>query len=197
MREHEIANALAEKASALDAMVAQRKFGPEYVTLSHEVLALERQLAETRQEPHAVEWSAGTEWNGMCSFPTVIGNGLRCAIMWTTKTREHAVLVFRSLAGYRLSDVGDEIIDAHPLTGKGLAPYRAFVVERSPWLAELRAIDSVHPGHDAARWTAMQHYLMSFKDRMFEALATETRFVGVFPTFDKATTAAIAEIEGR
>ena len=80
----------------------------------------------------------------MAYFPIVVGGGFSCAIVFATKAQQHAVLGFGSIAGYKLTDVSDETIEGHPLTGKGLAAHRAFLVKNSPWIKELEAIDRVH-----------------------------------------------------
>jgi hypothetical protein len=179
---------LKAKSRALEQMVQQRRFGPEYWTLHDDVLRLERVLAEMRGEPHAVELSLerGQAWPGMAHFTTVGGDSFNCSVLFITQTREHMALSFSSVAGYKLTDVSDEVIEGHPLTGKGLTAYGAFVVKNSPWVKELESIDRVHPQHAPERWRTSQHYLLCFKDRMFEAIARNVQLTGPFSTVDEA-----------
>jgi hypothetical protein len=187
----EILNA---KNRALEQMVQQRRFGLEYRTLHDEILHLERVLAETHGEPHAVELSLGEGWGGMAHFSVVVGNSFRCAVVFVTKMREHSALGFSSVAGYKLTDVSDEIIEGHWLTGKGLTAYGAFVVKHSPWINELELVDRVHPQHSAERWQMSRHYLLCFKDRMFEAIAQDVRHIGTFGSADEAFNRAVKHL---
>ena len=91
-------------------------------------------------------------------------------------------------------DVGDEIIEAHPLTGKGLTAYRTFLVKNSPWVKELEEIDKSHPQHDAMRWRKLQHYMLCFKDRIFEAISETSELLGTFPTLDEAIRQALMQL---
>jgi hypothetical protein len=182
------------KTRALEHLVQQRRFGPEYRALHDEVLNLERVIADSRGEPHAVEFSLGENWGGMAHFSTVVGNSFGCAVVLVTQTREHVALGFSSVAGYKLTDVSDEIIQGHPLTGKGLTAYGAFVVRHSPWINELELIDRVHPQHSAARWRASRHYLLAFKDRMFEAIAQDVQHIGTFGGADEAFNRALEHV---
>jgi len=68
MTDEEIEQSLHIQRRALDEMVQQRRSGPEYRLLLDEVLRLERLLAETRKEPHAVEWSLEDGWPGVAHF---------------------------------------------------------------------------------------------------------------------------------
>lgn len=54
-------------------------------------------------------------------------------------------------------------------------------MKHSAWIAELEAIDRVHP----QRWRNVQHYLLCFKDRMFEAIALGVQQLGTFGSTDE------------
>jgi hypothetical protein len=185
---------LAARRQTLELLLQQRRSGPEIHALQDEVLDLERAVAAERAEPHAVPWSPGEIWNGMAYSPVVFGDAFGCAIVFATRARTQAVVSFRTAAGYRLTDISDETIEGHPLTGRGLIAYRAFIVKNSPWVAELEAIDKVHPQHDAERWRTSQHYLLCFKDRMFEAICRDVQVLGVFGAFDDALRRAADEL---
>jgi predicted GIY-YIG superfamily endonuclease len=49
----------------------------------------------------------------------------------------------------------------------------------------------------AVRWRQSEHYLLCFKDRMFEAIAQEMRVVGSFATQVEALEHAISELSVR
>jgi hypothetical protein len=185
---------LEAKGRALELMVQQRRFGPEYRALHDEVLRLERVLADKRGEPHAVEFSLGQAWHGMAHFCAVVGDSFSCAVVFTTLKRQHVMLSFSSVAGYKVTDVSDEIIEGHPLTGKGLTAYGAFVVKNSPWIEELESIDRVHPQHAPERWRTSKHYLICFKDRLFEAVAQDVQLAGTFGKVEEALNQAVAHV---
>ncbi len=189
-----VVDLLATKRDSLSLLVQQRRFGPEYRILLDEVLQLERAVAERRGEPHAVEVALAA-WNGMAYYPMVFGSASNCAIVFATREREYATFAFSEAAGYKLTDVSDETIQGHPLTGKGLTPYRAFVVKNSQWIGELEAVDRVHPQHVAEKWHNSHHYLLCFKDRMFEAIAQDVQLIGTFRASAEALGQAMRHVE--
>jgi len=65
----------------------------------------------------------------------------------------------------------DEVFHGHPLYGKGLGGYQPLVVEYSPWIKELEAINSVHSGYRPERWRTFHHYIFGFHDSTFECVA--------------------------
>ena len=199
MNLHNTAEALAAKQHELDLLVGSRRHGPEFGILYNEVLRLERTLAQERGEPHADVFQLGDVWDGMLAyFPTVVGDAFGCSVVFEAKERTaHAVLHFSGVAGYKQTDVNDEIIEGHPLNGKGLSAWGSFVVKNSPWIQELEAVDRVHPQHDPDRWRKSQHYLLSFKDQMFEAIAQDLQQVGVFATEDEALAQALSLLNSR
>ena len=185
-------NSTAEALDALNrelaSLLSQRRLGPEYGAIHDEALRLERILAEERGEPYAAVFPLGDVWEGMLAYsPTVAGNAFSCTVVFETKKRTaYAVVSFLRIAGYKLTDISDEIIEGHALIGKGLKAYGSFVVKNSSWLRELQSVDAVHPQHDPERWRKSQHYLLCFKDRMFEAIAQEVQVVGTFATKNEA-----------
>jgi hypothetical protein len=179
-------DALAARSSELAQRARRRQFGAEYFALEQEVLHLERAVAEQRGEPHAVEMPMGDVLSGTPLMSAVFGNAFSCAIVFPTKARQYAVLQFLLTEGYKLTGVGDETIRGHSLTGRGLDPWCAFVVKNSPWLAGLEAVDRTHPQHRPETWRKRQHYLLSFKDNMFEAIAQDVQLVGIFTTEEEA-----------
>jgi hypothetical protein len=190
-------DALAAKSSELAQRTRRRQFGAEYFELEQEVLRLERAVADQRGEPHAVEMPLGDVLNGTPLMSAVIGDASSCALVFATNAHGYAVLQFRLTVGYKLTGVGDEIIRGHALTGRGLDPWCGFVVKNSPWLAELEAVDRIHPQHHPENWRKKQHYLLSFKDRMFEAIAQDVHVVGVFATEEDAIQQALNLIRKR
>jgi hypothetical protein len=55
-------------------------------------------------------------------------------------------------------------------------PGDLFVVHRSPWHEEARAMNAVHPQYDPAHWQEVRHYFAFLWDYTFECLATGFEF---------------------
>ncbi len=66
---------------------------------------------------------------------------------------------------------GDEISLSHPLAARGLRPYGAYEVIRSPWIRELAAADAVHPRHRPDSFAKKRHFIFTFHDSTFECIA--------------------------
>lgn len=199
MNEENLEEALAIKKRSLDEIgkqMRQRFSATEYTAALNEVLQLERLVAERHGAPHAVEWSVPDIWQGMTLDFLVIGGQLSCCVLFETrpKSNQFNVLEFKMVAGYKLTDVNDEIIEAHPLAGRGLTAYGAFIVRNSPWLLEVKTINKSHPQYDSKNWQNIQHYMLCFKDRLFETLAKNFALVGTFETIDNAIGAALERI---
>src|SRR5882724_12195477 len=120
---------LIARSQTLTLLLQQRRFDTEYWTLQDEVLDLERAVAAERGVPYAEPWSLGEFWNGMTPYPVVLADALDCTITFAARPNRHAVLCFRAVAGYKTTDLSDETIEGHPLTGRGLVPHRAFRVK--------------------------------------------------------------------
>jgi hypothetical protein len=58
------------------------------------------------------------------------------------------------------------------LSGHGQEPYTAQLVKNSHWLAEIEAINKVHPLYDPQHWKKCHHYIFWFHDTTFECIAT-------------------------
>jgi len=77
---------------------------------------------------------------------------------------------------FRFGSPNDEVWHGHYLHDRGMEGYTAQVVVNSPWLAEVRAINSVHSRYDPASWEAMKHFIFWFHDDTFECLAESLQF---------------------
>ena len=71
----------------------------------------------------------------------------------------------------------DEALSGHPLSRFGLEPYRAYEVLGSAWIEELSARNSVHPNHRGDSFADMHHFLFTFKDELFECVASGYQLV--------------------
>ncbi|NOU34758.1 MAG: hypothetical protein HOO96_43260 [Polyangiaceae bacterium] len=107
-----------------------------------------------------------------------------------------AVVRFDRVASARMGTPNDETLHGHPLHGKGLEIYGAHRVEGSRWLAELQAIDAVHPQHSAHIWEERHHYLLAFHDDVFECIARSFTAEVKRTTVASACRAALEEVMG-
>jgi len=86
----------------------------------------------------------------------------------------------------------DEVLNGHPLYGRGLNYYRLHAVEDSAWLRELRAIEAVHPKAPAKPFENSRHFVLIFHDTTLEAVATDLKVIGTYHSRADAMTAMTA-----
>jgi hypothetical protein len=82
---------------------------------------------------------------------------------------------FERVLAVRSGAPNHEVLQGHPLHGRGLGAYRAHTVENSSWVKALRAVDSVHAQFDARAWDSCVHYALTFHDELFECVADAVR----------------------
>ena len=156
-------------------------------------LTAERALAAARGEEYAVPFELGVQWSGGAPLPHLISSGLRSFVAfyleepdpdWDgTYTRivdptdegveSLALAEFKGSVAVKLGPPNDEVLHGHPLYGRGLDFYGAYVVENSRWLAELIEINRVHRGFNPQTWQEQRHFLLVFHDETVEAIARD------------------------
>lgn len=82
-----------------------------------------------------------------------------------------AVVEFRHPYAHISGPPNDEAFIGHPLAGRGLHPYGAFLVEDSSWIRALERMNSVHEHHRPERFWKLTHYVFAFHDSTFECVA--------------------------
>src|SRR5207249_10492606 len=75
-----------------------------------------------------------------------------------------ALAEFEGSVAVKLGPPNDEVLDGHPLYGRGLSGDGAYVIENSRWLQELIAINRVHERFDPHSWQDKRHFLLVFHD---------------------------------
>lgn len=65
----------------------------------------------------------------------------------------------------------DEVLQGHPLWGRGLGFYGAFMVQNSSLVRRLETMNSVHERHDPKKFKELKHYVITFHDSTFECVA--------------------------
>jgi len=70
----------------------------------------------------------------------------------------------------RYGSPNDEGRDAHPLTRYGALTYGFYEVKNSSWIEEQMIGNRSHPRHSDDMFKNEKHYIVCFKDVMFEAI---------------------------
>lgn len=84
-----------------------------------------------------------------------------------------AVAKFTVCLASKFGYPGNETLTGHPYHKYGLNYFSGFLVEDSPWIEELKKIDSIHPYHDSSKYKEFKHYVFTFHDTTFECIAEE------------------------
>jgi hypothetical protein len=151
----------------------------------------ERELACAKGEEYAVPLDFPVKWDIGAPLPHVLQNDNRTFLTFyvhepdpnwhgtyvTLKdpgdgsVESLALVEFIGCHSAKLGTPNDEVLNGHPLYGKGLVSYTAQMVENSRWLAELEGINKVHPCYKPAHWRDAKHYVFWFHDTTFECVA--------------------------
>ena len=197
MSPDEIEERLAEAQVRLDrakAALAPKHQGgewEEYFAAREALLKLERVLAAAKGEEHAVPLDFPVRWDIGAPLPHVLQSDSKAFLTFYVREPDHdwdgtcvtvkdpgdgsveslALVEFLGCISAKLGSPNDEVFEGHPLNGKGLYCYTAQRVVNSRWLAELKAINSVHSCYNPARWRKLKHYVFWFHDTTFECVA--------------------------
>jgi hypothetical protein len=191
--EERLAAAKARRDAAAKALAPRHKGGEweEFRAAQQAVLVAERELAASRKEEHAVPLDFPVQWSTGAPLPHLLVNDQRALLIFLVHTpdpswdgsyatmkdpaREDAeslaLVEFKRCSSAKLGSPNDEVLEGHPLAGKGLEPYSAQLVKSSRWLAELQTINSVHRGYRPETWSKRNHYVLWFHDKTFECIA--------------------------
>ena len=181
--------AVERKTRAIKALAPKHKGGEieEFWTASDAVLEAERALAAAKGEQYAVPIDIPA-WGE--PRPHLLLNDNRTFLLYYLRetdrqpeggfrlvrltahpeSRRLAVLTFDRCLCTKMGTPNDEVLQGHPLYGKGL-DYSAMVVHNSTWLKELEAINAVHNQYRPESWQGLKHYILPFHDSTFECVA--------------------------
>lgn len=193
--EQRLAAAKARRDAALKALAPKHRGGEwdEYRSAQKALLAVEREVAASKNEEYAVPLDFPVQWNTGAPLPHLLVNDHRALLMFlvnvpdpnwdgsyatvkdpASEQRESLALVeFNRCISAKLGSPNDEAFAGHPLAGKGLEAYSAQLVKNSRWLAELQKINSVHRGYRPDAWQQRNHYVFWFHDTTFECIAED------------------------
>lgn len=191
--EKQLADANRRLEQATAALAPKHKGGEweAFRAASHDVLRLERQLAESRSEPYAVPCDFPVKWNVGAPLPFLLCTDYQTLLTfyvnepdphWDGTTVNMAdpsspepellcLVTFHNCESAKLGHPNDEVQSGHPLAGRGLEGYTAQIIRNSPWIAELAETNSVHPNDDPECWKSLNHYVFWFHDSTFECVA--------------------------
>jgi len=179
-----------------------------------EQLAAERELARVRGEPYADPLDLGLRWDTGAPIPHVISGSGRTFVIFLRLEPDPdwdgtyvrvvspgdpapAALGLVEFTGAYLTSFGglnDEALAGHPLSGRGLTAYRAFVVRNSAWIAQAEQHNSVHPCHRVGWHDHYNHYVLTFHDETFECIARSWRAEAMHCSLAEAIVAVGAKI---
>jgi len=163
----------------------------EYRTADQDVLRRERQLAAAKGEEYAepcqfpLQWSAGapmphlmvSDQQALLAFllhepdPAWDGSYVTVKSPSDVQPEPLALVVFERCVSAKLGAPNDEVLEGHPLDGKGLEAYTAQRVVNSCWIKEIEAINSVHRMYCPEFWRDLNHFIFWFHDSTFECVA--------------------------
>jgi hypothetical protein len=183
--------------AAARALAPKHKGGEweEFRTAHAALLVAERELAAARQDEYAAPLDFPFQWDTGAPLPQVLVNDHRAILIFrvhvvdpkwdgsytTMKSpaSDQAELLglveFKRCRSTRLGSPNDEVLDGHPLAGKGLDGYSAQLVHNSRWIAEIQKINSVHRCYRPEEWQKVNHYIFWFHDSTFECIADSFR----------------------
>jgi hypothetical protein len=187
----DLANARVKRASA--ALAPKHKGGEieEFHSAYEAMLSAERALAAHRVRPHAVPIEFEHRWDIGAPLPHVFQSDYRTFLLFllrdaplnndgtyvkvvsASSASNVGIVEFHRCMSAKFGTPNDEVNDGHPLHGAGFVGYRALRVINSPWIAELRSINSVHRCFDSGFWEGLTHYIFGFHDSTFECVAQD------------------------
>jgi len=187
----ELANARLKR--AVEALAPKHKGGEmaEYHAAHEATLVAERNLAAALGEPYAVPLEFPVLWDIGAPLPYLLQNDYKAFLLFLladtqarrdgsfvtvvapgdTSPSNIATVEFRGCVCSKMGTPNDEVLEGHPLHGKGFVGYRPLRVVNSAWIKELEAINSVHRHYTPARWKTLSHYIFGFHDCTFECVA--------------------------
>ncbi len=171
---------------------AQKRTGgekEEYHAASLEVLRLERLVAAAKGDEYAEELEFPVRWDTGAPLPHLLVND-RTALLaflisepdpnWDgtytiskspsdARAEPLGLVEFEHCLSAKLGAPNDDVLEGHPLNGKGLKAYSAQRVVNSRWIRELHAI------YRGGSWSDLNHYVFWFHDSTFECVARTFR----------------------
>jgi hypothetical protein len=140
----------------------------------------------------------GLDWDGGAPLPTLVATDYRTlfACYRPTEMDEVVVAEFERCSSVRFGLPNDEVIHGHAC-GMDLMHYAVHVIRDSPWLHELRTIESVHPRAAHHSIATASHFFVTFHDSSLEAIAHGISVVGSFGSMMDAVAEMVRRVDRR
>jgi len=118
--------------------------------------------------------------SGGAPIPIVLNDDMQTLVAYYTNEdsidesqegEQIAIVTFKICYATLVSPPNDEAFIGHPLYKMGLKGYQISKVENSPWIEKIMDMNSVHPYHNPQMFEKYNHYVIPFKESVFECLA--------------------------
>lgn len=138
----------------------------QYQRISEQVLIAERAVAQEQGHSFAELLSVPYDWTLRSSVRLFVPSPHSALIAYDHLKSSEGIAVIRLKALYKITFGGpnDEVREGHPLSGRGLGTYGPFVVQRSDWIQNEKAINSVHDQYSEGDWLVYSHFIFCFHD---------------------------------
>lgn len=140
------------------------------------ILLIERKLSEIRNLEYAeeigIDLIVGFDWYCVSSFTE--DTYLVCDLPGDRQDKyKSAIFRFTHSMETRFGGLNDEVLDQHPLYGRGLDICGFFVVKNSEWKSSLQNKMKTHECYNEKFWSEVEHYLFRDKGGEIACLATD------------------------
>ena len=97
-----------------------------------------------------------------------------------------AIVRFNRKYIHKFGTPNDETLNAHPYYQIGLKHYSFFSVEDSDWIKEIKRIASHHHYFIEDNYNNLNHYIITFKEGVFECIASDYSVEYSFDSMNEA-----------
>ncbi len=111
-------------------------------------------------------------WDIGAPTPTIFSDEHNVHLAYYTCDNEVAIISFSHCFEHTMGMPDENMVDSHPLGGKGLTEYEAHVVENSKWMQDLESRYGVISDFSRATDREYKHYIFIFHDRSFECISS-------------------------
>lgn len=125
-------------------------------------------------------------WSAGAPAPTVFASEDRKLLAFEHPDGSARIVELVRCTAIKFGLPNDEALHGHPLAAAGLTPYALHEIEDSPWIDELRSIERAHERSDALPFTTTRHFVFTFHDSTFDAVAHGVRVIGTESSVERA-----------
>jgi hypothetical protein len=84
---------------------------------------------------------------------------------------QYAIITFIDYSSYMFGQPGEKVFAGHPLYARGLEPYSFSEVIGSSWIRQMARVDATNPYHADSCFEDCRHFILAFKNSMFECIS--------------------------